>query len=396
MKGITKNYRKHFSILVIILLLLVISACGGVAPDNGSSGTDSPTISSFTSTSTSITEGESVTLSWVTNASAVSIDQGIGTVTAPSGSTTVTPASTTTYTLTVTNSAGSSTNSITITVSPDETTPSSAPVINSFIPSSNIITVGGSVTLSWVTTGAITVYLKQVSGSGSSTGTVALSGSETVYPSETTTYTLEAANSAGTTTDSIIINVNPAAIIEQTITIQPGPEGKDSSISSLHPDENYGDGPNLSMSYREVARIYRAYIQFDLGDLPDGAVILSATLQLYRWGLGGLPSSYVGAYRLKGPWQENTITWNTRCGYDLMPEYIRFVDSFGWISWDITDLVQRWLDGDSMNYGVCLRAIDEATALSSNECYSSDEITHPTWCPKLEITYQVPVDIFYF
>ena len=68
MKGIMKSYRKYLSLLFIILLLLFLSACGGVTPSG-------PTINSFTSTSTSITEGQSVNLSWVTNATTVSIDQ---------------------------------------------------------------------------------------------------------------------------------------------------------------------------------------------------------------------------------------------------------------------------------------------------------------------------------
>jgi len=113
MKGIKKIYRKNLSILVISLLLPVISACGGVTPAG-------PTINSFTSTSASITEGQSVTLSWVTNAATISIDQGIGSVTAPSGSATVTPTSigTLNFTLTATNSAGSNTDTVKITVLP--------------------------------------------------------------------------------------------------------------------------------------------------------------------------------------------------------------------------------------------------------------------------------------
>ena len=76
-------------------------------------------------------------------------------------------------------------------------------------------------------TGATTVYLKQVSGSGSSTGTVDLSSSTTVYPSETTTYTLAATNKIGLTPAVLTITVNPAVVVEQTIIIQPGPvEGK--------------------------------------------------------------------------------------------------------------------------------------------------------------------------
>jgi parallel beta-helix repeat protein len=111
MKRILKENKNCYILLFLIILSAFLTSCGGVTPTG-------PTISSFTADSTSITEGESVTLSWVTDATTVSINQGIGTVTAPSGSTTIYPDETTTYTLTATNSAGSTNETITITVNP--------------------------------------------------------------------------------------------------------------------------------------------------------------------------------------------------------------------------------------------------------------------------------------
>jgi len=110
MKEIIKNKKGHFRFFGIILCLVFLSGCGGVTPQ-------SPIISSFTAVPATIDEGDNVTLSWVTNATTISISQGVGTVTAPSGSTTVSPAETTTYTLTATNSAGSVTANVTVTVS---------------------------------------------------------------------------------------------------------------------------------------------------------------------------------------------------------------------------------------------------------------------------------------
>lgn len=73
-----------------------------------------PTISSFYASPTSITSGQSSTLSWsVTGATSLSIS-GIGAVTGTSVS--VTPTQTTTYTLTATNAQGSVTANATITV----------------------------------------------------------------------------------------------------------------------------------------------------------------------------------------------------------------------------------------------------------------------------------------
>ena len=68
-----------------------------------------PAIATFEATPSSLAAGGSATLQWeVTNASTVSIDQGIGAV-ALSGNRSITPGSTTTYKLTATNQYGSST-----------------------------------------------------------------------------------------------------------------------------------------------------------------------------------------------------------------------------------------------------------------------------------------------
>jgi hypothetical protein len=75
-----------------------------------------PTIEYFTATPESISPGESSILSWsVTNATNVTIDQGVGTVSAKA-TTEVSPEETTTYTLTATNSDGRKTQACTIEV----------------------------------------------------------------------------------------------------------------------------------------------------------------------------------------------------------------------------------------------------------------------------------------
>ncbi len=75
-------------------------------------------VDTFIASPQTIHQGESATLSWsVSNASTVSIDQGIGTV-ASAGSLAVSPATTTTYTLTATATQSTAAASITVSVRP--------------------------------------------------------------------------------------------------------------------------------------------------------------------------------------------------------------------------------------------------------------------------------------
>ena len=78
-----------------------------------------------------------------------------------------------------------------------------APAITEFTASSDSITAGDDVTLSWTVTGTALVKLS-ISSLGDVTGS-----STTVSPTETTTYTLTASNSAGNVTKNLTITVAP-------------------------------------------------------------------------------------------------------------------------------------------------------------------------------------------
>lgn len=113
MKSRKRTYFKYFSLFFILIAFILIVGCTGTPPSV-------PIISSFSADSPSVTVGEFSTLSWnVTDATSVTIDNGVGTV-ALSGSTTVSPVTTTTYTLTATNTAGSVTATTTVTVTVSE------------------------------------------------------------------------------------------------------------------------------------------------------------------------------------------------------------------------------------------------------------------------------------
>jgi hypothetical protein len=104
------TYFKYFSLFFAIAVLVFITGCTGTP-------SAVPIINSFSASPTTITLGESSTLSWsVTDAASVTIDHGVGTL-ALSGTTAVNPATTTTYTLTATNVAGSVTATTTVMVS---------------------------------------------------------------------------------------------------------------------------------------------------------------------------------------------------------------------------------------------------------------------------------------
>jgi hypothetical protein len=174
----------------------------------GSSG--APVIVSFDATPDFIDEGESSTLEWyVTNADSVAINRNVGAV-ATRGSATVEPTFTTTYTMTASNSAGTSTMSVTVTISTD-----GRPVVTSFYPTPPFITTGGSSTLTWEVAGADTIFIDP------GIGAVDASGTEVVMPDVTTTYTLSATNTNGTTTATATVTFSQVPPPVITFTADP-------------------------------------------------------------------------------------------------------------------------------------------------------------------------------
>jgi len=94
------SYFKFLSLFFTMIILVFMAGCNGTPPA-------ASIINSFSANPSTITEGESSTLSWsVTDATSVTIDNGIGSV-ALIGTTAVNPTTNTTYTLTATNGKAS-------------------------------------------------------------------------------------------------------------------------------------------------------------------------------------------------------------------------------------------------------------------------------------------------
>ena len=109
--------KKMLLVFLCLSLFLSIPGCKKKLPTTPDIPTKIlPTIEYFTATPESISPGESSILSWsVTNATNITIDQGVGTVSAKA-TTEVSPEETTTYTLTAKNSDGQKTQACTIEV----------------------------------------------------------------------------------------------------------------------------------------------------------------------------------------------------------------------------------------------------------------------------------------
>ncbi len=248
-----------------------------------------PVVNSFTASPTSVSSGGASTLSWnISNASSVSIYPYIGSVDPVSGSGVMTMGNVTTaFILTASNAAGSTTASATVAV-PGSPTQSGSPWINSFLASPDVISSGGSTTLSWNVGGAQQVSLNNT--------TVNSSGTSVVSPASTTNYTLKAMDSSGNWVIQTLV-----VVVGQT---QPS-QGGQPVVLSLSPSES-GSLVKNGQTYTESSNVCAgdtaqnlpssAFLSFDISSIPANAIIENVVLDLGGYSISGNPSYTVSGY----------------------------------------------------------------------------------------------------
>jgi len=196
-----------------------------------------------------------------------------------------------------------------------------------------------------------------------------------------------------TPTTSQIPQPEAETIIEKII--QPGSvEGKDSFAFEGHSGDR-GDYVSLMIGTDNYHHYNRAYLQFNIGSIPQNAIVTEAKLGLYfheKYDSGGY--NHVSVYQVNGPWEENIVSWLYQPAFSTVAidtqEPGFFGDTGKFVYWNILNIVQGWVNGSVINYGVMLTNTDE----SQRGCrgfYSSDW-TSPNPRPKLIIKYYISQD----
>ena len=186
-----------------------------------------------------------------------------------------------------------------------------------------------------------------------------------------------------------------------TLDLQPGAtEGKDVYIYQWKQNWNHGAHVNLVVAHG-FDDVSHSLLRFNLGTVPAGARVMSASLELYSntnsWG-----STTIDVHRLSMDWEEGDesggtgpgANWTERqtgvawgsAGGDYEPGAAAGAvtpGGLGWVTWDVTDLVNDWVSGRSPNYGFLLAPTENYKGAE----FDSSDATDPTTHPRLTITY---------
>ena len=135
------------------------------------------------------------------------------------------------------------------------------------------------------------------------------------------------------------------------------PVNMDCTVNSTMPN-NLNFDPIFLGTYH--ASIYRCFMQVDINNLFADRLVLRAELQFFCIRNDNERPQRITVHQVKEPWDEKTVNWFTMPVVASEPiAESRANDIYSWISFDITDLVQRWADRTAANYGVCLRMKEE-------------------------------------
>ncbi len=171
----------------------------------------------------------------------------------------------------------------------------------------------------------------------------------------------------------------------------------DATTDSSLPAVNFGSSPELNFgkvfSPTPPSFWRRGHVLFDVSAF-GGLVPTRATFHWYQSQAQGAGCLDVSLHNVTAPWAESTVTWQTQPAFDpteVTRVCVGDVFALGWKRFNVTSLVQAWLDGSVPNLGFVIRDPMEITAGASRPGLGhSREYTNPALQPYLELDFAMP------
>jgi VCBS repeat-containing protein len=178
------------------------------------------------------------------------------------------------------------------------------------------------------------------------------------------------------------------AVSIQSVTTAHHPESfsavQDSFIREQNPNTNYGSSGSMTID-GENNKEQRGLVQFDLSTIQSDATIESAYLKLDASTVDDDLTIHI--YQLTESWTEGSVTWNESSSgtnwsaeggainaTPVVSKNLQY-EQTGSQYFNITDLVQDWVDGDEDNYGVMITSSSKShTILDTREGATPPEL----------------------
>lgn len=186
------------------------------------------------------------------------------------------------------------------------------------------------------------------------------------------------------------------------ISLQPdGEKGKDAIIGSIVLHTNYGESELVDLyawTQGGNLNIVRTVIDFDLSDIPEGAIIDSAFISFYFNNTTAYGDKHQGdtdfiIQRITSDWEESTVTWFTQPSATTVNQVLVAgastpMQDFPHIN--ITQLIRDYCQDMDNSYGLLMKLKDESPynwLLLSSSDHPNEQLR-----PKLDLYYSVIVE----
>ena len=132
----------------------------------------------------------------------------------------------------------------------------------------------------------------------------------------------------------------------------------DTYIASGEPDQALGNNQLLYLGFNDDEPnrygAERILLRFNVDSIPDTADINNARVRLYLLESIPLNDSDMRTIirRLNSDWDEALATWNTEPEWANIRDDTFIGNASQFYEWEITDLVESWVEGEFPNYGV--------------------------------------------
>jgi hypothetical protein len=137
----------------------------------------------------------------------------------------------------------------------------------------------------------------------------------------------------------------------------------------------------------------RTYLRFPLDTIPVSAIVQSATLHVYvddYWPAPG--SAPMSVYPAVVAWTPDSVDWYDIGDWPALGAAVATTvvsSTMGWYGWDVTSLVQGWVDG-APNHGLAVAAADLGSTASNWAAARRLTAGDPATRPYLEVIFSEP------
>lgn len=166
---------------------------------------------------------------------------------------------------------------------------------------------------------------------------------------------------------------------------------KDADVDQNKPTTNNGASQQMELR-KQTGKEAQALVGFNF-TLPPGSDVTDATLKAYLY-TTPTPNTNYAASRVTGDWAEGTVTWNTKPSAASPSDTQSTGDGTAkWMSWDVTNDVEGYVNGSYQNYGWLLTDVDPtpATGSRSGKFRTSEHESQSDVRPVLEVAFDAPI-----